>query len=127
MAEALHIYQKIAQHPQVENRLEISRRLAMIQDGLGLKEEAITNYRKVLREDPDAMDIVTAWQNSIDREESEEGLKYLDMVIKAKLRRSKSPQGTLYRRRSQTKLNRHPATIETYLKVFSMGVEDPTS
>ena len=51
--EALDIYERIYQHPKLdEGKVDVIKRLAIIQEHLGHNEAAIANYHKVLAEIP---------------------------------------------------------------------------
>jgi tetratricopeptide (TPR) repeat protein len=125
--EALNIYSKINQHPAVEDKVEVMHRLAVIQEKLGVKEDAIANYRKVLRDHPEDMSIISALAKlHLDRQEHEEALKYLEMVVKSEASSFQERRKTLLTIADvQTKLHKHQVAIETSLKAFSLGVEDP--
>lgn len=125
--EALDVYQKISQHPDLEEKQEVTRRLAMIQYRLELKREAIDNYRKVLVEAPDNMEVILAIAKLyIEMNEQEYALEYLNRVVKSESASFQDKRKALVIiSEVLTGMEKHREAIDACQKAFSMGLEEP--
>ena len=124
--EALDIYEKVLLHPDLEDKITVVSQLAIIQKNLGLVDSSIENYNKVLAVNPDDMEAVGSLAKLyIEKKEDAEALHYLDMVVKSNASFVERREALLIMADVQDRLQQYQQAIETNLKAFSMGLEDP--
>lgn len=126
--EALDIYQRAYQHPNLEDgKKDIVRRLAIIYEKLGQNESAIEWYRRVLADIPEDSESIQALSKlHLKKGEDEEALKYLQTTARSDFSSFQERRSALLTiAEVQTRLNRHREAIEARLKALGMGVEDP--
>ena len=126
--EALDIYERIYQHPHLdEDKVDVIKRLAIIQEHLGHNETAIANYLKVLAEIPeDHESIVALSKLHINSGQDQEALKFLQMIIKSEAVSFVDRRNAMLSiADAYTRMQQYREAVDNYLKAFSMGVEDP--
>lgn len=126
--EALNIYEKIFQHPKLEEgKIDVIRRLAKIYGRLGQSDKAIEYYQKILAAIPEEAESIQALAKlHIERNEDEIALKYLYNTVR-------SENSSFQDRRTafltiadaQGRLNHYRESVEARIKALGMGVEDP--
>lgn len=125
--EALDIYQKVYQHPNLESKEDVVRRLAVMYEKLDQLDMAIEYYLKVLADVPDDLESIQALASLYCKKgNDEEALQYLQRVVRHDSASFQDRRSTLLTiAEVQTRLQNHREAIDARMKAMSMGVEDP--
>ncbi len=125
--EALNIYLKILTHPKVEDKIDIIRRLALIYENLKVTEEAIAFHKKVLANYPEDIESINSLGKlHISKGEDQVALEYLQKVIKSEGSFIEKRNTLLILGEVQERLGDFDKAVESNLKAFSMGLENPS-
>lgn len=126
--EALNIYQKIFQHPKLEEgKIDVIRKLAKIYGRLGQSDKAIEYYQKILAAIPEESESTQALAKlHIERNEDEAALKYLYTTVRSETSSFQDRRTALMTiADAQARLNHYKESVEARIKALGMGVEDP--
>ncbi|WP_372365294.1 tetratricopeptide repeat protein [Candidatus Uabimicrobium sp. HlEnr_7] len=123
--EAMDIYSKVLEHPELEDKIVVIRQLAITQKNLDQVDVAIENYQKVLAASPEDIEAVSSLAKLyIEKKDDQQALHYLDMVVKSNASFVERRDALLILAETYDRLEDYHRAIDSSLKAFSMGLED---